>query len=74
MSERYETCVTLCAEPHDSRAAAILFLMSLFHCCTVQMYVIAFYFIPRRFHVEVYDVAESIRITQYGLQSQLIEV
>ena len=73
MAERYEMCSSLCAQPYDRRAAAILFLMSLFHCLTVQMYIIAFYFIPRRFHVEVYDVAESIRIDRlYGPNSPLL--
>ena len=74
VGEKYETCSDLCAQPYDTKAASILFFMSFCHCLTVQMYFIAFYFIPRKFHVEVYDVAESIRIDRlHSVNSPLLE-
>lgn len=51
MKEKYEACGGMCAQPYDQKAAAILLLLGLCHILPVELNIVSFYFIPRRFQV-----------------------
>lgn len=44
-------CAELCAYPSTTRASVILFLFDLCHLMPMENFLIAFYFIPRRYYL-----------------------
>ena len=73
MSDQYEACENLCSQPYDRKAAAILFLLSFCHVLPAQLNLWSFYFIPRRFHVEIYGMTDEDNI-DIGIETPLLNI
>ena len=60
LSDQFDACTKFCAQPYDDRAAVILLGLNIFHLLPVQLNVVSFYFIPRKFHVEIYGMHDGV--------------
>ena len=54
VADAYESCAQLCSQPYDSKGAAIVLLLGICHLLPAQFNLVSFWFIPKRFNVEIY--------------------
>ena len=49
--ENAQTCTELCAEPLTNEAAWLLLILDLCHLIPMELFLVVFYIIPRRFYL-----------------------
>ena len=70
--ETAETCGQLCAEPMSDPAAWLLLVIDLCHLVPMQLFLIVFYFIPRRYYLSGEE--EDIDIDKLDIKEPLLEI
>ena len=67
----------MCAQPYDQKAAAILLLLCLCNIMPIELNIVCFYFIPRRFQVvsgeENIALETTIETPLLGIQNELYD-
>ena len=69
--QKYSSCGGMCAQPYDQKAAAILLLLGLCNILPIELNIVSFYFIPRRFQVVS---GEDNIILENSLESPLLGI
>ena len=71
ITDEYEVCGQLCAQPYNRGGAWVLMVLSICHVLPIQLNIWSFYFIPRKFHTAIYGI-EGDLINPSGIESPLL--